>query len=150
MSNLIKQQLMLQQQQQLQQQALARASRSSFSLMRKMFPRSPFYCSSTTKRYDLMPVGEQKLENYVIMEEYIDPEAVCSQDVLNSELYDVAFLLNQMVYYVSYQYAQEQTEQEMEELELFEKECWATECERRDTEIRIQYEQQRQTALAAK
>lgn len=129
MSSLIKQQLLLQQQQQLQQQQLlaARSNRTSLSLLKKTIPRSPFYSVTSTKRYDLLQVGEAKDETYVILEEPIDGDF--SGDV-NSELYEIAFLVNQMVYYVSYQFAQEITRDEMEELEKFEQECWMEECEK--------------------
>ncbi|KAG2391869.1 hypothetical protein C9374_013354 [Naegleria lovaniensis] len=129
MSSLIKQQLLLQQQQQLQQQQLlaARSNRASLSLLKKTIPRSPFYSVTSTKRYDLLQVGDVKDETYVILEEPIDGDF--TNDV-NSELYEIAFLVNQMVFYVSYQFAQEITRDEMEELEKFEQECWMEECEK--------------------
>ena len=130
MSSLIKQQLLLQQQQQLQQQQLAaqKNSRASLTLIKRTIPRSPFYTVTSTKRYDLMSVGDPKDETFVILEEPIDTDVVLPD--INSELSDIAFLVNQMVYYVSYQYAQEITREEMEGLEQLEQECWLVEFER--------------------
>ncbi|KAL9654781.1 hypothetical protein ABK040_008575 [Willaertia magna] len=81
--------------------------------------------------YELIPIGPIKEDRFVISRSYEDEE-----EKEKDTIFEIAFLVNQMVYYVSNEYAKQQTKEVIEELEEFEKECWLTEIRANETKLK--------------